>query len=93
MPSGPSWRFYLLEGAKTMGNHVKHSPDARASALAESRRRALELAVERHGKARVLKVTGISEPTFWRAVAGGPLYRGTCVIIDQALAELESAAT
>ena len=63
--------------------------EERATALAESRKRRLEQAVERHGKTRVLDAAGIVEGTLWRALAGGPLYRSTCCAIDAALQQLE----
>ena len=64
----------------------------RGRELAEDRRRRLKRAVERHGIKLVVARLDLAEGTVWRACAGGRLYHGTEVAIDQGLAALECAA-
>ena len=60
--------------------------------LAESLRIRLKRAGEEHGLPRVIACTRIALATYWRAVAGGPMYASTAVAIEAGLDTLEREA-
>jgi precorrin-6B methylase 1 len=64
----------------------------RSNALSEACRRRLERADEVYGLRRVLAALNLAEGTYWRARAGGPVYRGTEIQINEGLAKLEREA-
>jgi hypothetical protein len=63
--------------------------DFKSGALPASLRGRLVRARERYGLASVLAATRTAEATHWRAEAGGNLYRGTILSIEQGLLRLE----
>jgi len=71
---------------------MSNQTSERGSELTEARRRRLEIATDVYGLRRVLDATGVAEGTYWRARAGGRLYHGTTLAIDQGLDALESEA-
>lgn len=71
---------------------MSNQTSERGSELTEARRRRLERAFEVYGLRRVIAATGVCENTLWRARAGGRIYHGTELAIDQGLVRLEREA-
>jgi hypothetical protein len=64
----------------------------RGSPIPESRRRRLELAVERYGVKRVIEATGVREQTLYRVLAKGSVYSCTDRYLTVGLDLLEREA-
>jgi hypothetical protein len=78
-------RLYLWEANM---NEVSERGDK----LREERRHRLARAHDRYGLRRLLAAIDVAEGTYWRARAGGRIYHGTEVAIDQGLTALEREA-
>ncbi len=61
----------------------------RGNALGATQRERLARAHPKYGAHRICEVTGISVTTFWKALAGGPLYYTSWVAIERGLDQLE----
>lgn len=64
----------------------------RGSPLPESRRRRLEVAIERYGVRRIIAATGVREQTIYRCLGRGPVYAYTDQKLTAGLNELEREA-